>query len=75
MADQRLVMKYGDREVVLAKRTNDTWISAQEPRNDLGEFLNEIVRELEYGSDRPVAELKYEEEAWYCDPIFEVIED
>lgn len=66
MADQRLILSYGDRQIVLAKRSGTEWISAQEERNDLGKFLNG----LEYGGDRPVVEISYEEDAWYCDPEF-----
>ena len=70
MADQRILLKCEGKEIVLAKRQGDTWISAQDEINDLGSFLNSINTYR----NRPIVLISYEhkesEDLRYCDPIF-----
>jgi len=70
MADQRLILKHGKREIVLAKRVGVKWVSSQDVSNDLGAFID-AANEVSTG-DRPVVELSYEEATWYCDPVFKI---
>ena len=65
MADNRLLMRYEDREIVIAVRHGDEWRSALEDCNDIGAFLNDINRESSFES---YLELEYEHEKEFCDP-------
>lgn len=82
MADQRLMLRYGDRSIMLAKRSGTGWISSHESANDLGDFLNEVsdlytATKTDFNEiSRPTVEVFYEhddpESLWYCDPIITV---
>jgi hypothetical protein len=42
MADQRLLLRHGAHEIVLAVRHGDEWRSARDAENDIGSFLTEL---------------------------------
>lgn len=63
MADQRLIMKFEDREIVIAVRHGTEWRSANNKINDIGGFLNSLP--IEGNSE---IEIGYEHDLWYCDP-------
>jgi len=64
MADQRLMMKFEDREIVIAVRHGTEWRSANDKSNDIGEFLNSLPIE---GNNE--IDIGYENDLWYCDPL------
>lgn len=67
MADNRIILKSGVYEIVLAVRHSTEWRSAIDDRNDLGDFLNLL------GLDAKI-EISYEHDRGYCDPKI-VVED
>ncbi len=65
MADNRLLLKFDELEIVIAVRHGDQWRSARDERNDIGEFLNANNEISGFLSN---IRLEYEHEREFCDP-------
>ena len=64
MADQRIMMKCGDDEIVFAVRHSNEWRRANDARNDIGAFLTRNI-----GSENGI-EISFEHEPGFADPKF-----
>jgi hypothetical protein len=63
MADQRIIFKHKDKEIVVAVRHSCEWRNAMEERNDIASFLNSLPADAE-------VEIEYEGPRGFCDPIW-----
>jgi hypothetical protein len=66
MADNRLILRCGDDEIVLAVRNGDEWRSAMEDRNDLGDFIDKMNEQCLFDC---IFELDLQHQAEFTDPL------